>query len=159
MGRRMKRYDVPITFLFLLILATGVYGDNDDQPECNITMFGSYFLVGRTAFGIGGAVGILFTPRLELEGEIYTIPAEGGVYIVSEGVLYNFDNGTKNAIQYVVGGFSQFIVPEGTTIGLMFGGGLKMPLTRSFKIRLDFRIHLFDEGWLMRLSTGLMWTF
>jgi len=78
---------------------------------------------------------------------------------VSEGVLYNFDNGTKNAIHYVLGGFCQLISLGDITNALMFGGGLKMPLTRSFKIRLDLRLYLFDEGMFARLSTGLMWSF
>jgi len=150
---------VLISSLLMLLLAAGLYGENDDQPKWNTTLFGSYFLVRRGNFGIGGALGYRFTPRLELEGEIDTIPGEGGVYIMSEGVLYNFDNGTKNTIRYVLGGFSQFISQGDITCALMFGGGLKMPLTRSFKIRLDLRLHLFDEGMFARLSTGLMWTF
>ncbi len=143
------------------MLAMGLYAEEDDQPRWNTTLFGSYFLSGGGAFGIGGALGYRFTPRLEIEGEIDTIPGpgEGGDYLVSGGVLYNFDNGTKNSIRYVLGGFSQFIHPGGTTNALMFGGGLKMPLTRSFKIRLDLRLYLFDEGMFARLSTGLMWSF
>jgi len=155
----MKRYGLPITFLFLLLVATGLYGESDDQPKWNTTAIGSIFLSGGGAFGIGGAVGYSFTPRLELEGEIGTFPGVGGVYIVSEGVLYNFDNGTKNAIHYVLGGFCQLISLGDITNALMFGGGLKMPLTRSFKIRLDLRLYLFDEGMFARLSTGLMWSF
>ena len=155
----MKRYGVPITLLFLLMLATALYGENDDQPKWNTTLFGSYFLVERTALGIGGAVGYRFTPRLELEGEMYSIFVEEMVYSVSEGVLYNFDNGTKNAIHYVLGGFSQIISLGNITNTLMFGGGLKMPSPRSFKIRVDFRLFLMEGGMLMRIYTGLMWTF
>ncbi len=141
------------------MLAMGLYAEENDQPKWNTTAIGSYVLSQGDAFGIGGAVGYSLTPRLELEGEIGTLPGVGGVYFVSEGVLYNFDNGTKNAIHYVLGGFCQFISLGDITNALMFGGGLKMPLTRSFKIRLDLRLYLFDEGWLMRLSTGLMWSF
>ena len=143
----------------MLFLASGLYGDSDDQPKWNTTLFGSYFFGGRSAFGIGGALGYQFTHRLELEGSVYTISGEGGVYNVYEGLLYNFDKSSKNTILYVLGGFSQFISPGYTTCNPMFGGGLKMPLTRSFKIRIDFRIHLFDEGMLARLSTGFMWSF
>jgi len=157
--RRMNRYGVTITFLFLLFLAPGIYGESDDQPKWNTTLFGSYFLSQGDAFGIGGAVAYSFTPRLELEGEIGTLPGVGGVYIVSEGVLYNFDSDNKNTTRYVLGGFCQLISLGDITNTLMFGGGIKMPLTRSFKIRLDLRLHFFVVGWFMRISTGLMWSF
>ena len=155
----MMKYRVLITAFFLLLLATGLYGKSDDQPKWNTTLFGAFTLNGGTHFSFGGVVGYRFTPRLELEGEIGTFPGEGGAYFVSEGVLYNFDNGTKNAIHYVLGGFSQIISLGNITNTLMFGGGLKMPSPSSFKIRVDFRLFLMEGGILMRISTGLMWSF
>ena len=152
----MKRYGVPITFLFLLFLATGLYGESDEQQKFNTTLFGSYFLGGRTAFGIGRALGYRFTPRLELEGEVYS---ELNIYGVSGGLLYNFNIKNNKTIPYVLVGFSQLRAGAGEVVQyLMLSGGLKMPLTRSFKIRLDFRLYL-GEGLPMKLSTGLMWTF
>ena len=155
----MRKYIVIITSLFMLLLATGLYGESDDQPKWNTTLFGSYFLgFGRGTFGIGGTVGYHFTPRQELEGEVNTILPEARGYIVSEGVLYNFHTDHNKAVPYVVGGLGQII--GGGEIGFyfMFGAGLKMPLTRSFKIRLDFRLYM-GEGFPSRLSTGLMWSF
>jgi len=151
----MRKYALIVTFFFLL-MAAGLYGESDDQPKWNITMFGSYFLVGRTAFGIGGAVGYHFTPRLELEGEVYS---EHNIYGVSGGLLYNFNIKNNKTIPYVLVGFSQFRAGAGEVVQfLMFSAGIKMPLTRSFKIRLDFRLYL-GEGLPMKLSTGLMWSF
>ncbi len=152
----MKKHVLLITSFFLLALAQGLYGESDDQPKCNITMFGSYFLVGRTAFGIAGAVGIRFTPRLELEGEVYIEP---NIYVLSGGLLYNFNIKNNKTIPYVQIGHSQFRAGAAEVMEfLIFSSGIKMPLTRSFKIRLDFRFYL-GEGLPMRLSTGLMWSF
>ncbi len=155
----MRKYRILTTSLFLIMLVKGLYGESDDQPKWNTTLFGSYFLSAGDAFGIGGAVGYRFTPQLELEGEIGTFTSVGGVYFVSEGVLYNFDSDNKNTTRYVLGGFCQFISLGDITYALMFGAGLKMPLTKSFKIRLDFHLHFFAEGMFARLCTGLMWTF
>ena len=152
----MRKYAVLITSLLLLLVPAGLYGESDDQPKWNTTLFGSYFLGGRTAFGIGGALGYRFTPRLELEGEVYSEP---NIYGVSGGLLYNFDIKNNNKIPYVLVGYSQFIAGAGEVVQfLMFSAGIKMPLTRSFKIRLDFRFYLAEDS-TIRLSTGLMWSF
>ena len=151
----MRKYIVLITSLLMLLLATGLYGESDDQPKWNTTLFGSYFLGGRTAFGIGGALGYRFTPRLELEGEVYSEP---NIYGVSGGLLYNFDI-KNNKIPYVLVGYSQFRAGAGEVVQfLMFSAGIKMPLTRSFKIRLAFRFYWGQDS-TIRLSTGFMWSF
>lgn len=152
----MRKYILLATFLLMIMLATILYGENDDQPKWNITLFGSYFLGGRTAFGIGGAVDYRLTPRLNLEGEVYSEP---NIYGVSGGLLYNFNIKNNKTIPYVLVGYSQFRAGAAEVVQfLMFSAGIKMSLTRSFKIRLDFRLYL-GEGLPMRLSTGLMWSF
>ncbi len=155
----MRKYRILITSLFLLMLATGLYGESDDQPKWNTTLFGSYFFGGRSAFGIGGALGYQFTHRLELEGEVYTFSwYHYRDYSISGGLLCNFDTDHNKTILYVVGALSQIIGAADKGIYFMFGGGLKIPLTRSFKIRLDFRLYMVED-FPSRLSTGLMWSF
>ena len=154
----MKRYGVPITLLFLLTLATGLYGESDDQPKWNTTLFGALFFDGTTEKGIGGAVSYRFLPRLELEGEVYTLFWRRTLYGVSGGLLYNFNITLNKVCPYVLGGLSQ-IRGEGVSTYIMFGGGVKIDLTKSLKMRFDLRFQLYEGGIWTKLSTGLMWTF
>ena len=155
----MSKYSVLIASFFLLMLATVLYGDSDNQPKWNTTVIGSIFLSGGGAFGIGGAVGYRFTPRLELEGEVYTFSwYHYRDYSISGGLLCNFDTDHNKTVLYIVGSLSQIIGAADKGIYFMFGGGIKMPLTRNFKIRLDFRLYMIEE-FPSRLSIGLMWSF
>ncbi|MDH5406329.1 MAG: hypothetical protein OEX80_07305 [Candidatus Aminicenantes bacterium] len=154
----MKRYGVPITLLFLLTLATGLYGESDDQPKWNTTLFGALFFDGTTEKGIGGAVSYRFLPRLELEGEVYTLFWRRTLYGVSGGLLYNFNIILNKVCPYVLGGLSQ-IRGEGVSTYIMFGGGVKIDLAKSLKMRFDLRFQRYEGGIWTKLSTGLMWTF
>ena len=154
----MRKYIVLITSLLLLLLSTGLYGQSDDQPKWNTTLYGSIFLPGPE-FGFGGAVGYLYSPRIELEGEIFTISL-AHYLSVSGGLLYNFIKKNSKTIPYVLGGVTLLNVYEGDkSILMMFGGGVKSYLTKSLKIRLDIRFYLSGEGSGSRFCMGFMWSF
>jgi len=107
------------------MLASGLYGESDDQPKWNTTLFGSYFKAGGSAFGIGGAVSYRFTPRLEIEGEVYTIFGDHIDYGFSEGLICNFDTEHNKTIPYVLVGISQLKDEEAIIGNVMFGGAIK----------------------------------
>ena len=68
----MRKYAVLITFFFLLLVTAGLYGETEHQPRCNVSLFGAIDFGSINKFyGFGGAAGYLFTPRIELEAEIY----------------------------------------------------------------------------------------
>lgn len=154
----MRKYVLLDTFLLLIMPATILYGESDGQPKWNTTLYGSIFLPGPE-FGIGGAVGYRYSPRIELEGEIFTISL-AHYLSVSGGLLYNFIKKNSKTIPYVLGGATLLNVYEGDrSILMMFGGGVKSYLTKSLKIRLDIRFYLSGEGSGSRFCMGLMWSF
>ena len=155
----MRKYAVLITSLFLLLLATGLYAESNDQPKWNATLFGSYFKAGGSAFGIGGAVSCRFTPRLDIEGEVYTIFLDHIYYGLSEGLICNFDTEHNKTVPYVLVGISQLTDEEVLIFNVMFGGGIKSDLTKSLKMKFDLRLHLCGDGIWWKFSTGLMWSF
>lgn len=148
---------MPITFIFLLLVATGLYGESDDQPMWNITLFGAVLSNKTTAISIGGAVSCLLTPQLELEGELYTFSyRHRRYYSSSASLLYNFD--IEKTTIYLLTGISVTKNYE-VSLNAMLGGGIKKDITKKFKIRLfDCRLH-FGERVGFRLSSGFIWTF
>ncbi len=153
----MRKYALIVTFFFLL-LATGLYGESDDQPKWNATLFGSYFLDGRGNFGIGGTIGYSFISRLELEVEVYRIFWEYKRHGLSGAVLYNFDGDKNKTVYYVLGGFSQLRGEWDIDNYLMFGGGIKKYIAKRLKIRFDIRLNMAENVWT-KISVGLMWSF
>lgn len=155
----MKVYRVAILTIFLLVLATGLYGASERQGSWNTTLFGALLFDGGSAFDIGGAVGYNLTSRLELEGEGSIAFSDPNSYIISAGVLYNFDVQTEKLSPYALGGLAYTGVSgKGGDADVMLGGGIKYDIRKSFKIRFDLRFYLGDGTWT-KLSTGLMWTF
>ncbi len=136
----------------------GLYAAEDDQPKLSITLFGSLIFDG-TQSGIGGAISYRFTPRLELEGEVYTIFWEDTHYGFSQGLICNFHTEHNKIMPYALVGISQLRDTGEMIYNVMFGGGVKIPLTRSFKIRPEIRLHLYGEGIWTKLSIGLLWSF
>ena len=159
----MKRYGVPITLLFLLTLATGLYGENDDQPKWNTTLFGSALACvsdyGGMYFGLGGAVGYNITPWVGLEGEVSVTGANGfahGFYIFSGGVvLGNSDIKPGTLSPYLIGGAA--FTFGGFTSG-MLGGGIKIGLKKEL-LRFDARFYFASGGIITKLFFGWTWTF
>ena len=141
----------------MLFLATVLYGKSDDQPMWNITLFGAVLSNKTTELSIGGAVSCLLTPRLELEGDLYTFSYRHHRYYSSSGaLLYNFD--IKKTTVYLLTGISVTKNYE-ASLSAMVGGGIKKDITKNFKLRLfDCRLH-FGERVGFRLSTGFMWSF
>ena len=154
----MKRYRVLLISLFLLLLATGLYGENDDQPKWSTTIFGAFALSNDIYFGIGGTIGYSFISRLELEVEVYSIFWEYKRHGLSGAVLYNFDGDKNKTVYYVLGGFSQLRGEWDIDNYLMFGGGIKKYIAKRLKIRFDIRINMAENVWT-KFYTGLMWSF
>ncbi|MDH5404942.1 MAG: hypothetical protein OEZ30_01275 [Candidatus Aminicenantes bacterium] len=158
----MRKYRILITSFFLLLLATGLYGESDDQPKWNTTLFESFFLDGGGAFGIGGAVGYSFISQLELEGEVYYMfTGRHDYYGMSAAFISTFDIGSNHIFPYILGGVSLFGESWAEYTYLMWGGGMKwhMDIKKSYKIRFDSRFYLGEGGLWMKFSIGLMWTF
>ena len=120
----MKKYGVIVISFFLLLLASGLYGESDDQPRWNTTIFGVFALSDDIYFGIGGAVGYSFNAQLDVEVEVYSIFWEYKRYGVSGVVLYNFEVDKNKTIYYVLGGFSQLRGEWDIDNYLMVGGGI-----------------------------------
>ena len=158
----MKKHVLLITSLFLLALAQGLYGENDEQPKWNTTLFESFFLDGGGAFGIGGAVGYRFIPHLELEGEVYYMfTGRHDYYGMSAAFISTFDIGSKHIYPYILGGASKIQYIGFKYTYLMWGGGMKwhMDIKKSYKIRFDSRFYLGEGGLWMKFSIGLLWSF
>jgi len=147
------------------MLATGLYGDSDDQPRWNTTIFGALDFGGSNKFyGFGVAAGYSFTPRLELEGEVYHMISSYLRYTgLSAALLANYHIARYKVSPYILGGVSIINWSGwGSTTYLMWGGGVKRDITESLKIRFDLRFHIHLDGesdFWMKLFTGLMWTF
>ncbi len=155
----MKWYRVSIITIFLLVLATGLSEASERQGSLNTTLFGALLFDGGSSFGIGAAVGYNLTSRLELEGEGSVAFSDPNSYIISAGVLYNFDVQHPKVSPYALGGIAYTGVSgRGGNADVMLGGGIKYSIMKSFKIRFDLRLYLGDGTWT-KLSTGLMWTF
>lgn len=158
----VKKYAILIISPFLLVGATGLYGESDDQPNLNATLFGAFAFGDGVHCGIGGAVGYSFIPWLELEGELYIISTEDHMcYGVSGGLLCNTVLSGNKSFPYVLVGVSTLGAIGGrgdVDTFLMWGGGMKYALKRNLKVRFDLRWHHADDPW-MRLTAGLMWTF
>ena len=155
----MKRYGVPVITFFLLVLASGLYGESGSQPTWNTTLFGAIFFDGGSDFGVGGSVGFELTPRVELEWEGSIAFSDPSRYIISAGVLYNFKVQHERLSPYALIGVGYTGVSgEGGDADVMLGGGIKYDIKKSFKIRFDLRFYPGDDTWT-KLSTGLMWTF
>ena len=158
----MKKYGVIVISFFLLFVAAGLYAESDDQPRWNTTLFESFFLDGGGAFGIGGAVGYSFTPKLELEGEVYYMfTGRHDYYGMSAAFLSTFDIGSKHIYPYILGGASKIQYIGFKYTYLMWGGGMKwhMDIKKSYKIRFDSRFYYGEGGLWMKFSIGLMWFF
>lgn len=155
----IRNYIVPITSLLLILLSTGLYGENDEQPRWNANMFATIYLPWPL-WGIGGSVGYNLTPNVGLEGEgnLILIPFlpnlfSGGVVIASS------DFTQKKLCPYVVGGIA--LVPfESLNIGGMLGGGIKMQYKKERFIQIDIRFYFFRYGGkFAKFSVGKIWTF
>lgn len=161
------RYRIPITFLFLLTLATVLYGENDDQPKWNATLFGSALACvsdyGGMYFGFGGAVGYNLTSKVGFEGEGSVTGANAfayRLYIFSGGVvLGNSDIKPGTLSPYLIGGaaFTTGYDISGFTSG-MLGGGIKIRLKEEL-LRFDIRFYFASGGILTKLYFGWMWSF
>ena len=162
MENRAKKFAIPILSLFLLVLAAGVYGENDDQPKWDTTLFWHMGLGDGTHHGFGGALGYSFDSPVELEGEFYIMSAEAGLlYGVSGALLFNVE--ILNNTYYILGGVSTlgaFADRGGADMFLMLGGGMKLAIQKekNYRIRFDLRWHSAEDGW-MRVSIGFMWLF
>lgn len=157
------RYRVPITFLFLLMLATVLYGENDNQPKWNATISGAILSTGVISLGFGGAVGYNLTPWVELEGEMSVIGTNGFAYrlcILSAGVILGKSNAKQRKVSpYLPGGAActRGYDIRGFTSG-MLGGGIKIRLKKEL-IRIDLRLYFSSWDIWQKLSFGWMWTF
>ena len=155
----MKRYWLPIMTLFLLMMATGIYGESGHQPSWNTTLFGAILFDRGSDFSIGGAVGYNLTPRVELELEGSIAFSDHNPYIISLGIIYNFDVKHEKIFPYaLVWGAYTGVSGVGRDADVMLGGGIKYDIKKSFKIRFDLRFYPGNGNWT-KLSTGLMWTF
>ena len=162
MENSAKKYAIPIISLFLLVLATGAYGENDDQPKWDTTLFWHMGLGDGTHHGFGGALGYSFNFPVELEGEFYLMSAEAALlYGVSGALLFNVEILSNK--YYLLGGVStlgDFAHRGGAGMFLMLGGGMKLAIQKekNYRIRFDLRWHPAEDGW-MRVSIGFMWLF
>lgn len=155
----MKRYVLPIITLFLLLMATGLYGESGNQPKWNTTLFGAILFNDGSDLALGGAVGYNITPKLELEWEGSIAFSDPTPYIISLGILYNFDVQHEKLSPYALGGIAYTgLSGRGGDADVMLGGGIKYDIKKSFKLRFDLRFYPGDGTWT-KLSTGLMWTF
>ncbi len=155
----MKGCRVVVMTIFLLVLATGLSEASERQGSLNTTLFGALLFDGGSSFDIGAAVGYNLTSRLELEGEGSIAFSDPNSYIISAGVLYNFEVQAEKLSPYALGGIAYTGVSgKGGDTKVMLGGGIKYNIMKSFKIRFDLRFYLGDGTWT-KLSTGLMWTF
>ena len=162
MEYRAKKYAIPIISLCLLVLATVLHAENDDQPRWDATLLWHMGLGDGTHHGFGGAAGYSFDSRVELEGEFYLLSGEAALlYGVSGALLFNFE--ILNNTYYILGGVSTlgaFAHRGGAGMFLMLGGGMKLAIQKekNYRIRFDLRWHTAEVGW-MRVSIGLMWLF
>lgn len=155
----MKMYKLAMITIFLLVLATGLSEASEREGSLNTTLFGALLFDGGSSFDIGAAVGYNLTSRLELEGEGSVAFSDPNSYILSAGVLYNFDVQHERLSPYALGGLAYAGVSgKGGDAKAMLGGGIKFDIRKSFKIRFDLRLYLGNGTW-SKLSTGLMWTF
>lgn len=146
----------------MLILATGLYGESDEQPRLDATLFWAFPLGDGVHHGFGGAVGYSFIPSLELEGEVYII-FDPSLYGVSGTLLCNIVISDNKSFPYILGVVSTLGAIAGRGGADTFftlGGGMKVHIKKNNKIRFDFRYYLppNGDGWI-RLACGLMWTF
>lgn len=155
----MKKYAVPIITLFLLVLATGLYGQSDDQPRFNLTLFGDFLSAGKNFGGFGGALGYNLTSWVALEGE-ESLNFPYSIFIISGGVvLSNSDFKQRKLSPYVLGGAAYVgISGEGGGSGGMLGGGIKIRHKNEL-IRLDLRFYFFTGFIWKKFSIGWMWIF
>ena len=155
----IRNYGVPTITLFLLLLATELYGESVNQPRWNITMFGDIILAEEGYdLGIGGAMGYQLTHWVELEGEgslhLYRS------YILSGEVVIGKSNVRQSKLSpYVLGGVAFVgLIGEGIDTGGMLGGGIKIQHKEGL-IRFDLRLYFLSGYIVNKLSIGLMWTF
>ena len=153
----MRKYTVLITFLFLLFLKAGLYGESNGQPKWNITLFGDIIADVGVDLGIGGAVGLNLTPWVGLEGEV-NLHFLNYISIVSAGVvLGNSDVKQGQLSPYLVGGIAYGRIEAGA-VGGMLGGGLKIRHKEEL-IRLDLRLYFFPDRIWKKFFIGWIWTF
>ncbi len=159
----MKKYGTPIITILLLMLATVLYGESDDQSKWNTTLFGSALACvsdyGGMYFGFGGAVGYNLTPWVGLEGEVSVTGANAfayRLYFFSGGVvLGNSDIKPGTLSPYLIGGAA---FTFGGFTGGMLGGGIKIRLKKEL-LRFDARFYFASGGILTKLYFGWMWSF
>lgn len=159
----IRNYIVPITSLLLILLSTGLYGENDEQPRWNTTLFGSALACvsdyGGIYFGFGGAVGYNLNSKVGLEGEVSVTGANvfaHGFYIFSGGVvLGNSETKPGTLSPYLMGGAA---FTFGGFMGGMLGGGIKIRLKKEL-LRFDARFYFASGGIITKLFFGWMWTF
>lgn len=153
----MKKCVLLFTSLFLLLLASGLYGENDGQPKWNANLFATIYLPWPY-LGMGGSVGYNLTPNVGLEGEgnLILIPFlpnlfSGGVALGSSDVTQ------KKLCPYVIGGIACSPL-DSLNIGGMLGGGIKMQYKEEL-IRIDIRFYFFRYAKFAKFSVGRIWTF
>ena len=160
----MKKFVLLLISLFLLVLPSVLYGDNEHQPRYNLSLFGAIdFGNINKYYGFGGAAGYLFTPRIELEAEVYHMISTHLRYTgLSAALLANYRIERYKLCPYILGGATILQWNGGSLTYLMWGGGIRRDITRSLKLRFDLRFHAHLNGetdFWMKFSTGLMWSF
>ncbi|MDH5406330.1 MAG: hypothetical protein OEX80_07310 [Candidatus Aminicenantes bacterium] len=156
----MKKYGLPIITIFLVVLATGLYGETGQQPRWNISLSGDIILPEEVFdLGIDIAVGYNLTRLVGLEGDL-NINFIHGVYFLSGGVVLGNSAVKKRILSpYVLGGLvCGGISGEGGGSGGMLGGGIKI-LHKESMVRFDLRFYFFPGVIWKKLSIGYIWTF
>ncbi len=133
------RYKVAIISLFLLVIATGLHAESDDQAKWDTTLFWHIGLGDGSHHGFGGAAGYSFNSPVELEGEFYLMSGEVGMlYGVSGALLYNFQIQNNKLCPYILGGFSVLGAISdrgGADMFLMLGGGDEISDTKGEELQ------------------------